>query len=313
VLDFEILAQPTKGFVSFDAQTGAILSVGMRLPEDNNSILEVTTTEALEFLEGVRSLQGWMVGTNVDQKTMRLIKLGASEVTLSRASIPPLRLLDAIPALAPVCVEIQMAQHGGPIGVKLSTHERNCNVRGETSDVTLDIIVTKKQWPEVILDRHNVIISELSKAKFLQLDNSYVGDIELYTIPLSSVSYHLEIVNSVSAPLFLPHRRFEDISWFVRGNERPGLLLNFDQTARQLRFKINEDGGRRFNRGLTAMRVALCLSKNPDEFLWSFYLDLEPLIRNEVIEIDLPKEISEQSFEVFTQKLFEHLVWVEKF
>lgn len=300
---------PTSGYISYEPVSGTILTISLRRDEtDPAPFIVVTAAEALAFLDGENKMHEWIVSENEHGDAVLMSPY--VELTPSAVEMKP---VGDDPTLSmPVGVVFQYPRGGGSIGVRMVTKFPHARVFAD-SEVVFDVMVTPKGMPEVMIKRVKIPVRHLAEHRFyrIALDDGCIPDV--WTYPLAPVSYWMEEVDPDAVPISLPHSRFEDVQWFLPGEPASGLLLHHDAEARTLSLRLEGTGGLRYDRALNVLRVVLCRSKSPDEFIWGFQADVETLVRGDTVVVKLPPQVNEDAFEVFAQKLFVNLIRVERF
>lgn len=298
------------GYVSYEPVTGAILSISLRRDENDPApFVEIPASHALSFLEGENKMHEWIVSQDEHGETVLMSPYVELVVTSSE-----MKLVGADTTLKmPVGIAFQYPKGGGAIGVRMITKFPHARVFAE-SDVAFDIMVTPKGMPEVMVKRVRVPVRDLAERRFyrIPLEDGCVPDV--WTYPLAPVSYWVEEVEPDAVPISLPHSRFEDVQWFQYAvAPTQGLMLAHDVAQRTLSFRLEGTGGIRYDRSLSNLRIVLCRTQSPDDYIWSFKIDVDTLMQGETVVVALSPLVSEENFEVFTQKLFVNLFRVERF
>lgn len=276
-------AKPLQGYIYFDERTGAIQGISMGPNDDfaHLGCLEAEPDTVGAFLDGSRSISGWTV-VYVGSEPV-LVNGEPKHITVRPTNQPLTVVTDS--AAAPVQL-IAMVPQDDVDGL-LVVSAPGCELEAGF-DGPIRLVLTRRGHPDDVVAMFEIDATELfTKGEVpLPLDRVLPFEIDIITKPLSSVQYRLQPFRESSRPIALPAGRFEELIRCepVSDFQNAGLVVELHPDA--IRVRLQERGGRFYDRALKSILVAASRPSEPDAILWKARVALDDL-RTGPVDISL--------------------------
>lgn len=254
--------------------------------------LGIDETFATKLMNGEQTISDWIVDTT----TLSLVKIN-EVIDFEIVSQDEMDLLIPDTKTEQVTLRISIPKKGNYIGLRFHTFSPywKINAKGDTK---LHFVLTKKNYPHIIIAAFKVSIQELSSCEMLTFKVS-TTDFDIYTSRCYPLKYEVEKVKTVQRILKTP-TAFEDVR-LVKKSKPVSSCLVFERCNGFIKMRLLNGGGPIYDRSMETLSVVFCAPGDPHH---PYYMTKVVVKELDGCKIEIPKELLTREFDICTQMLY---------